>query len=85
MVLRADVRDSGETTPSGGARLARRKQPSTALVPLRTVRFPPLPNRVPIDHTNADSAAQRRGIALHRVTRSQYSQAISIHLSLRLS
>jgi hypothetical protein len=51
-----DVRDGGDTTPSGGARLARRKQPSTALVPLRTVRLPPLPNRVPIDHANAGTA-----------------------------
>src|SRR5271170_5451710 len=49
----SDVRDGSETTPSGGARLARCKQTSTALVPLRTVRFPPLPNRVPIDHANA--------------------------------
>src|SRR5271170_1019909 len=52
----SDVRDGSETTPSGGARLARCKQPSTALVPLRTVRFPPPPNRVPIDHANAGTA-----------------------------
>src|SRR5260370_21355245 len=45
-----DVRDGSETTPSGGARLARCKQPPTALVPFRTVPLPPLPNRVPIDH-----------------------------------
>src|SRR6516162_2932626 len=50
-----DVRDGSQTTPSAGARLARCKQPPTALVPLRTVRFPPLPNRVPIDHANADT------------------------------
>src|SRR5208282_5961165 len=51
-----DARHGRQTTPSGGARLARRKQPTTAFVPFRTVRFPTLPNRLPIDHANVGSA-----------------------------
>ncbi len=53
------ARHGRQTTPSGGARLARRKQPTTAFVPFRTVRFPTLPNRLPIDHANASCARRR--------------------------
>ena len=54
-----DARHRRQTAPSGGARFARRKQPTTAFVPFRTVRFPTLPNRPPIDHAIAGSALRR--------------------------
>ena len=53
MVLRASpvtLDNRRQTTPSGGARLARGKQPATALVSFRTVRFPALPNRPQVNH-----------------------------------
>ena len=53
-----DVRDRREAAPSGRAHLARGKQPSSALVPLRAVRIPPLPNRLRVDHANAGSSAR---------------------------
>ena len=61
MVLRASpvISRPRPDHPSGGARLARGKQPSTALVPLRTVRFPPLPNRVRIDHADPGRGSNR--------------------------
>src|SRR5208282_4069066 len=71
-----------QTTPSGGARLARRKQPTTAFVPFRTVRLPTLPNRPPIDHAIAGSAQpgteesstteSKRRIAIHGRSRFTY-------------
>ena len=39
-----------DTAPSRGPRLARGEQALATLVPLRAVRFPPQPNRVPVDH-----------------------------------
>ena len=54
-----DRRDGLKTAPSGGARLARSKQSPTAFVPFRSVRFPPLPNRLPINHANAGTLQRR--------------------------
>jgi hypothetical protein len=51
-----DARHGRHSTPPGGSRFARRKQTTTSLVPFRTVRFPTLPNRPPINHANAASA-----------------------------
>jgi hypothetical protein len=52
-------RDPGhrcKTSPSGSPSLARSEQSSTAFVALRAVCFPPLPNRLSIDHACAGSA-----------------------------
>jgi len=51
-----DPGDRRKTSPSGSPSLARSEQSSTALVALRAVRFPPLPNRLSIDHARAGSA-----------------------------
>ena len=60
-----DARDPRKSTPAGGADLARSEQPPPALVPLRTVRFPPLPNRLLIDHANAGSAQRGKRRSLN--------------------
>ena len=57
----ADLRDRHQATPSGSPRLARSKQSTAALVPLRAVRIPPSPDRLFVYHTHwiPPSAATR--------------------------
>jgi len=45
-----DLRHSRQPAPAGNTRLARGKQPPSALVALRAVQFPPLPNRLDVNH-----------------------------------
>ena len=46
-----------QATPSGGRGLARGKQSTAAFVPLRAVRIPPSPDRLPGDRAPLDTAA----------------------------
>src|SRR5229473_7018036 len=80
-----DARYGRETTPSRGAHLARGEQPPTALVPLRAVRFPSLPNRLPVDHANAGNSQRAKRRSLSTESHCRGEPGIPIHLSLRLS
>ena len=51
-----DLRDRREAAPSGRTDLARGKQPASALIPLRAVRIPPLPNRMRVDNPSLVTA-----------------------------
>ena len=72
-----DLRDCLEATPSGHKRFPGRKHPPTTLIELRADRFPPSPNRLPVDHADlhnapVNSRESRQAESIYRMAPAKY-------------